>query len=328
MTPSTMKRPAFGLGILANGVTTVAILYVVLYAVYSRLEASALSASAFSDLVNNAIPLAIAAAGATLVILCRGFDLSVAGVLSLVNVVLATHPIDGAGGALASMAIAIAIGSAVGLCNGLLVAYGGLQSIAVTLAVMILTRGSALVILDAPGGGVSDWISETLTNSLWGIVPTSGLVAVVVAILWAIFRRTNTGVALYAVGKDQTAAALSGINVKRTKCITFILAGALYGLAGFMLSAQTASGDPNAGNSLMILVFASVALGGTTFSGGHGGLYGSMLGAATLMLLQKVLFASGLQSFYIGLFQGFVMIAAVIFVNVINYVARRSRDHA
>ncbi|AMV48439.1 ABC transporter permease [Paraburkholderia caribensis] len=328
MTTSTLKRPGLGLTMLTNGVATVAILYVVLYVVYSRVEADALTASTFSDLVNNATPLAIAAAGATLVILCRGFDLSVAGVLSLVNVVLATHPMDGASGALASMAIAIAIGCVVGFLNGLLVAYGGLQSIAVTLAMMIITRGLALVILDAPGGNVSDWISETLTNSIGGVVPASGLVVVAVAILWAIFRRTDVCVALYAVGKDQTAAALSGIDVKRTKCITFVLAGALYGLAGFMLSAQTASGDPNAGNSLMILVFASVALGGTAFSGGHGGLYGSMIGAATLMLLQKVLFSSGLQSFYIGLFQGLVMITAVVFVNAVTYVARRSRDHA
>jgi ribose transport system permease protein len=134
-----------------------------------------------------------------------------------------------------------------------------------------------LVILDAPGGSVSEWISDTLTNSLWGVVPASGLVAIAVALLWAVFRRTNTGVALYAVGKDQTAAALSGINVKRTKCIAFVMAGSLYGLAGFMLSAQT---------------------------------------------------ASGVQSFYIGLFQGFVMIVAVILVNVITYLARRNRQHA
>jgi ribose transport system permease protein len=328
MSTTTSARLAFPRGLLTNGVTTVVILYFILYGAYSRIEAGALSVSAFSDLVNNTIPLAIAAAGATFVILLGGFDLSVAGVLSLVNVVLATHPLGAAGGALVSLLIAIGIGASVGLCNGILVAYGGLQSIAVTLAVMILTRGLALVVLDAPGGGVSDWISDTFTNNLWGVVPISGLVAVAVALLWCMFRRTNTGVALYAVGKDQTAAALSGINVKRTKCIAFVLAGALYGLAGFMLSAQTASGDPNAGSTLMLLVFASVALGGTAFSGGQGGLYGSMIGAATLMLLQKVLFSSGVQSFYIGLFQGFVMIAAVIFVNLITYVARRSYGHA
>jgi ribose transport system permease protein len=78
----------------------------------------------------------------------------------------------------------------------------------------------------------------------------------------------------------------------------------------------------------MLLVFASVALGGTAFSGGHGSLYGSMIGAATLMLLQKVLFSSGVQSFYIGLFQGLVMVVAVIFVNLITYLARRSHRHA
>ncbi|MFB9125752.1 ABC transporter permease [Paraburkholderia dipogonis] len=327
MSTINTRRFSFSRDVLTNGVSTVVILYFILYAVYSRIETGALTVSAFSDLVNNTIPLAIAAAGATFVILLGGFDLSVAGVLSLVNVVLATHPLDGAGGALISILIAMSIGAAVGLCNGILVAYGGLQSIAVTLAVMILTRGLALVVLDAPGGGVSDWVSDTLTNNLWGVVPAAGLVAIGVALLWAIFRRTNTGVALYAVGKDETAAALSGINVKRTKCIAFVFAGALYGLAGFMLSAQTASGDPNAGATLMLLVFASVALGGTAFSGGQGGLYGSMIGAATLMLLQKVLFSSGVQSFYIGLFQGFVMIAAVIFVNLITYFARRSHGH-
>ncbi|CAE6851770.1 MULTISPECIES: ABC transporter permease [Paraburkholderia] len=328
MNTATGTRTASARGLLTDGLTTVVILYVMLYVVYSRVEAGALSASAFADLVNNSIPLAIAAAGATFVILLGGFDLSVAGVLSLVNVVLATHPMDGASGALTSAVIAIAIGAVVGLCNGFFVAYGGLQSIAVTLAMMILTKGLALVILDAPGGSVSEWISDTLTNSLWGVVPVSGLVAIAVALLWAVFRRTNTGVALYAVGKDQTAAALSGINVKRTKCIAFVMAGSLYGLAGFMLSAQTASGDPNAGSTLLLLVFASVALGGTAFTGGQGGLYGSMIGAATLMLLQKVLFSSGVQSFYIGLFQGIVMIVAVILVNVITYLARRNRQHA
>lgn len=328
MNTATGTRTASARGLLTDGLTTVVILYVMLYVVYSRVETGALSASAFADLVNNSIPLAIAAAGATFVILLGGFDLSVAGVLSLVNVVLATHPMDGASGALTSAVIAIAIGAVVGLCNGFFVAYGGLQSIAVTLAMMILTKGLALVVLDAPGGSVSEWISDTLTNSLWGVVPVSGLVAIAVALLWAVFRRTNTGVALYAVGKDQTAAALSGINVKRTKCIAFVMAGSQYGLAGFMLSAQTASGDPNAGSTLLLLVFASVALGGTAFTGGQGGLYGSMIGAATLMLLQKVLFSSGVQSFYIGLFQGFVMIVAVILVNVITYLARRNRQHA
>ena len=87
----------------------------------------------------------------------------------------------------------------------------------------------------------------------------------------------------------------------------------LYGVAGFMLSAQTATGNPNAGAPFLMLVFAAVALGGTSLSGGRGGLVGSIIGAGSLMLLQKVLFSGGVSSFYTGIFQGFVLIAAILF---------------
>ncbi len=293
---------------------TAALLYIVLLVAYVSIERSALSVSAFSDLVNNAAPLAIAAAGGTLIVLLRGFDLSVAGIISLVNVILATHPMDDALGALGSLGLALSVGAGVGLINGALIAYGGFQSIAITLAMMIMTGGLALVVLDAPGGAVADWLSENLTDTVAGF-PVSGLVMLAVVGLWAIARKTNFGVSLYAVGQDEHAAALSGIEVKRTRCLAFVFAGALYGLSGFMLSAQTATGNPTAGNSLLLLTFAAIALGGTSFRGGKGGLTGSIIGAASLMLLQKLLFSVGVQSFYIGLLQGVVMILAVGLMN-------------
>lgn len=86
-------------------------------------------------------------------------------------------------------------------------------------------------------------------------------------------------------------------RVKRTRCLAFVLAGALTLLSGYMLSAQTATGNPTAGNSLLLLTFAAIALGGTSFRGGKGGLTSSIIGAASLMLLQKLLFAIGVQSF-------------------------------
>lgn len=301
-------------GLSKSGAGTAALLYIVLFVAYVGIEHSAWSVSAFSDLVNNAAPLAIAAAGGTLIVLLRGFDLSVAGVISLVNVILATHPLDDAGGGLASLGIALAVGASVGLLNGVLVAYGGFQAIAITLASMIMTGGLALVILDAPGGSVAEWLSDTLTDTLAG-VPVSGLVLLAVAGLWAIVRKTDFGVSLYAVGQDEHAAALSGIPVKRTRCLAFVCAGGLYGLSGYMLSAQTATGNPTAGNSLLLLTFAAIALGGTSFRGGKGGLTGSIIAAASLMLLQKLLFSVGVQSFYIGLLQGVVMILAVSLMN-------------
>ncbi|MFC7398516.1 ABC transporter permease [Chelatococcus sp. GCM10030263] len=310
---------------LASGTGIIAALYVVLYAVYSFWDSTALTVDTALNLSNNATPLAIAAAGETLVVLARGFDLSIAGVISLTNVVMAVYPLDGPWGAFASLLICLAIGGLVGTVNGYLVGVLRLQSIAATLATMIICQGLALVILDAPGGTVADFVSYELTDLAFGVVPISGLIVLAVVLLWLVFTRTNVGVALYAVGADETAAGLSGVSVVRTRFVSFIGAGMLFGLAGFMLSAQTATGNPNGGTSFLLLTFAAVALGGTSLSGGRGGLVGSIIGAATLMLLQKVLFAGGVSSFYTGIFQGAVLILAVIFGGLVTRLVSGGR---
>jgi ribose transport system permease protein len=140
----------------------------------------------------------------------------------------------------------------------------------------------------------------------------AALIAAGVALLWTAIRYTDWGTALYAVGADQTTAALAGIATRRTRLVAFCFAGMFYGLAGYMLTAFTATGDPNAGKPYLILVYAAIAVGGTSFGGGRGGLVGSMIGAATLMLLQKVLFSLGILSFYMGIVEGLIMIVAVM----------------
>jgi ribose transport system permease protein len=307
---------------LVSGAIIVACLYLLLFAIYAAWEPTALSAYTLDSLVNNATPLAIAAAGETLVVLTRGFDLSVAGVMSLTNVVMAAYPLEGPGGALASLAICLGVGACVGAVNGYVVAFLKLQSIAATLGTMIICQGLALVILAAPGGTVADFVSNNLTDVLVGI-PIPGLVLAGLAVLWLLLRRTDTGIAVCTVGTDENSAAMSGISVARTRFIAFVGAGMIYGLAGFMLSAQTATGDPNGGRPFLMLTFAAVALGGTSLSGGRGGPIGSMIGAATLMLLQKVLFSGGVSSFYTGLFQGAVLILAIVFSRLLTRLLDR-----
>ncbi len=306
---------------LTDGAGVVAILYVILFALYALWDRSALSVSGVTDLSNNAAPLAIAAAGESLVVISRGFDLSVAGVVSLSNVLMASYPVDGPSGALVSLLICLGVGGAIGVLNGILVAILRLQSIAATLGTMIMGQGLALVIMDAPGGTVADWVSYTLTDVLFGIIPISGLIVLAVVALWFFFRRTDSCVGLFAVGADETAAALSGISVVRARFVAFVGAGLLYGLAGFMLSVQTATGNPTAGTPFLMLTFAAVALGGVSLTGGRGSLVGAIIGAATLMLLQKVLFSGGVSSFYTGIFQGVVMVLAIVFGSVISRLA-------
>jgi ribose transport system permease protein len=175
-----------------------------------------------------------------------------------------------------------------------------------------VASGLALLVLDAPGGSVPDFVSYDLMDVVLGSIPVASLVALSVVLVWMMLRRTDWGVALYAVGADETAAGLAGIRTRRVKFFAYCLAGVFYGLSGYMLSALTATGNPNAGNSYLLLTFAAIAIGGTSFSGGRGGVVGAMLGAATLTLLQKVLFSAGVSSFYTGIFQGIVMILAVL----------------
>ena len=300
------------LRLVSDGTVRALAFYLVLFSILAARESSVLSISGINDLLDNALPLALAAAGSALVVLTRNFDLSVAGVIALSNVLVATALHEGPAGAVLGLCLSLAVGLVVGAANGFLVAYRDLQSVAATFATMIICSGLALLVLDAPGGAVPRILSDGLTGIVGGFIPAAAIVAALVVVIWTALRRTDWGVALYAVGADEAAAALAGVRTRRTKFWAFCAAGTLYGLAGYMLSAITATGDPNAGNTYLILAYAAVAVGGVSFAGGYGGLLGAMLGAATLSLLQKVLFSLGVVSFYTGIAQGVTIILAVL----------------
>ncbi len=309
---SSRKLSHLAQELLANGALVVAVIYVLLFAFYAAAQGGVFALLQINDLLNNTMPLALAAVGGTVVMLTGGFDLSVAGVISLTNVCIATQIGDGPINAIWALLLAVLIGLVVGSINGVLVAYARVQSIASTLGTMIICAGLAIVVLDAPGGFVPDFISYNVTGFLWNVVPVSGLIALIVVLLWLVIRRTDFGVALYAVGADETAASLAGVPVRRTKFLAYSVGGVFYGLSGFMLSAVTATGSPSAGTSFLLLMFAAIAIGGTSFAGGYGGPIGSMIGAGVLALLQKALFSAGVSSFYTIIFQGVIMVLAVL----------------
>ena len=324
MSTAPQSRRLPNLKVLAESALLIVLIYAVMAVVYVSVQPSALSPYAIEALLNNSLPLMLAAAGATFVILQGGFDLSVAGIISLVNVVIAVMPVDGPLGALANLGVALSIGIAVGAVNGFLVAGLRIQAIAATLATMIVCQGAALLILGAPGGYVPDFMVYDLTGSVFG-VPVALVIILAVIALWSLYRRTDAGRNLLAVGQDRKAAGLSGINVERTEFFSFVWAGAFYALAAYMLAAQTSTGSPSAGEPFLLLSFAAVALGGTAFGGGRGGVTASLFGAATLTLMQKVLFALGVSSFYTGVIQGLIMILAVLFAAAVRYAVRSRR---
>lgn len=266
-------------------------------------------------LAQGGAALALAAIGATLVILSGGFDLSVGAVISLVNVVVASGVVKGDGplAFLLVMLLSVAVGALCGLINGACIAYGRLQPIVVTLSTMFILQGVTLLVMDSPGGSVPPVVSTVFMGDLLtDLVPMPIFLVGMALLFWAWAKRTGFGLHLYAVGGSMSSAKAVGVNVQRTLLLTYTAAGAMYGLAGLFISAQTGSGDPLVGNSLLLSVFAAVVIGGTRLGGGRGGPMGSVIGAFVLMIIVNILLIFNISAYYSTIAQGLVLIIAVM----------------
>ncbi len=268
-----------------------------------------------SLLASGGTTLALAAVGGTLVILSGGFDLSVGAIISLVNVVLAAGYIDDSTPAAfaVSLVVALTIGAACGLINGLLVACARIQPIVVTLSTMFIIQGITLLIMNSPGGTVPSSLGTYLMGDILpDLFPASLFLIIVSLLIWAWIKRMPFGLHLYAIGGNTEAARAVGAPITRSYLVTYTLAGAFYGLAGFFLSGQTGAGDPLVGNSLLLSVFAAIVIGGTRLGGGKGGPVGSVIGAFVLMLIVNILLLFNVSAYYSTIAQGVVLIAAVM----------------
>lgn len=254
------------------------------------------------------LPLVIAAIGVTLVIFTGQFDLSAAGVVTLVNVSMATWLGDLP--AWAAVLVALALGAAIGAFNGLLVVKAKLPAIAVTLAVLIALNGLALVVLPTPGGLIQPELVEALTGQ--AVIPRSIIVIAILVVLWLVYRRSRLGIYAFAAGQDDEALRLSGVSVARVRITIFAIAGLLYGVAGVFLSAAIQTGDATIGTTYLLQTFAAIAIGGTAFIGGSGSAIGTILGALTLTVIPKVLFVVGISGWVQQIFTGVLIILAVL----------------
>lgn len=302
-------------------VAIAATIFVVLYVLL--IVISPIAGSSF--LINNFIvltaPLALAAIGTTLVLIVGGFDLSVAGTISLSNVIAATAMAAHPEAAWPIALLVLLLGAGVGLINGFLIAGLGLPSLGVTLSANIVLAGIALIILPAPGGAVPSSFASALTGTV-GPVPIAALVLAAAAALWILFTKTRTGMSVFAIGGDIKAARLSGIPVTRVQITVYVLAGVCYSAAGLYFSALTATGSPSAGSSFLLTAFAAAALGLVSFRGGKGSAIAAIFGAATLTVIPKFLFAGGVADFWVGAFQGLVILIALCIPWISNRLGR------
>jgi ribose transport system permease protein len=281
------------------------VLYVVLFAVsIGSLPGSFEAAS----ITNNAIPLALAAVGQTIVVLTRGLDLSVGGMMDISNSLAATKMHASVGSELLWTAIVLGVGAAGGLVNGLLVAFGRLQPILVTLGTLSVFQGIALWVLPSPGGRVPGGYTDVLLNPNG---PSALVYVLALGLGWAALRRTRLGVSLYAIGNDEQAARANSIDVVRTKVLAYVASGVLAAAAGIALATTTTGGDAVGGDVFTLSSIAAVVVGGVSLFGGRGSAVGAICGAFVLTILVNVLFFANIDPLFQPFYQGLFLVLAV-----------------
>jgi len=257
---------------------------------------------------------ALAAMASTPAILGGGIDISIAPLFTMVSVVIEVVLLGhGITSAAVILPVAVLFGAAVGAFNGVLVNYGRYQAVVATLCMNFILSGFALAYAPSPVSGTTGWL--TALGSTAGGVP-GGLILIAVPLLaWFGLDRTPFVRTLRAVGGSETTAYTAGVNVAAVRTLAYTCGGAIAGLAGVAIVAQLhqAEADSAFVTPFILLAIAAVALGGTSLAGGRGGMLGSLLGAAVIFLIENLLAALNISSFWSQACYGAVLIVAIMF---------------
>ena len=300
--------------LLGRETTTLLALLLVL-AVFSVLNPAYLTASNFVDILDQATINGLLALGITFVIITGGIDLSVGSVMAVVIVVVGLLMTEFHVPPVPAVLGGIVLGILIGLINGVLVTRFKLQLFIATLATMSVFRGVAYIItggwpvLDMPGS-----FRAMLDGDLFGAFPIAVIILLVFAAVGHIvLTRTKTGVYIFAIGGNEEATRLSGVNVSRNKNIAYALCGIGAALAGMVMLARLGTGEPTAGQGYELNAIAAAAIGGTSLAGGKGSIIGTLLGALLLSALRVGLVVQGVDAFWQYIATGAIIAFAAYF---------------
>ncbi|EJL6276639.1 MULTISPECIES: ribose ABC transporter permease [Vibrio] len=262
---------------------------------------------------------AIIAVGMTLVILTAGIDLSVGSVLALCGAFAATL-VSMEVPVLVAVPTALLAGAALGAISGIIIAKGKVQAFIATLVTMTLLRGVTMVYTD--GRPISTGFTDTADTFAWfgtgyalGIPVPVWLMVVVFAGAWYLLNHTRFGRYVYAVGGNESATRLSGINVDRVKIGVYAICGLLAALAGIIVTSRLSSAQPTAGMGYELDAIAAVVLGGTSLMGGKGRIMGTLIGALIIGFLNNALNLLDVSSYYQMIAKAVVILLAVLVDN-------------
>ncbi|MFG2820008.1 ABC transporter permease [Kitasatospora sp. NPDC048365] len=289
---------------------------VVVLALFGALNDNYLSLNNIQVIAEAATITGLLAVVQTVVIICGGLDISVGSQAGVASVVSAMAFTTTGSNAYAGMAAAVAVGLLIGLLNGAVIVYGRVNPTIATLAGLAAYKGLAQLLSDgrAQGYVLNDPVFVFLGRGAIAGLPVMVWILIVVALaVHVLLKYTDLGRNLYAIGGNDTAARLAGININKYLVAVYGLIGIVSAVAGILLTARTGSGQPTSGSEgLELKAITAAALGGCALKGGKGGIGGTLLAVALLGALENGLTVQGINSFWQNVAQGTLLVVAVV----------------
>jgi ribose transport system permease protein len=292
------------------------VVLVVFCIIVSILNPRFLTVSNILNILRQTSINSVIAVGMTFVILTGGIDLSVGSILAISGAIAAAMISQGNNVYIAVLA-ALAIGAALGAFNGVIISKGKIQPFIATLGVMTLVRGYTLVFTDGKPISAGSSVNAAAFSNIGagyflGIPLPIYIMISVFGLAYYILRHTRTGRYVYSLGCNEEATIYSGINTDRIKILVYTISGFLAALAGIIITARLSSAQPQAGTGYELDAIAAVVLGGTSLAGGVGGIFGTIIGALIIGVLNNSLNLMDVSSYYQLLLKGLVILVAVL----------------
>lgn len=322
-----MEKKSIWKTITGSRETSLLIVLIVLCALISIKTPSFLGIQNISEILKNNSVTMIMALGMLLVLLIGGIDISIGSTLAFSGMTIGMlYKYDYIESTFLGFLIATAIGVACGFFIGIIIAYGKVAPIICTMGFMYIYRGFAYLVAhdEWAGADALGSFKEFALKDFLGINSTVWITIICYVAFFIIMKWTKFGRNIYAVGSNEEAAEISGINVNFVKTSVYTIMGALSGLTGALMTTVYASAQPNMATGKEMDVIAACVIGGVSMSGGRGSVVGALIGALILSVISKALPLIGIDSLAQNTVKGVIIIAVII----LNVLTQRMMDKA
>ena len=301
------------------------VLIIIAVVINAILQPNLLTLDTLNNNMRVFLPMIFLAVGQTFVMIGGGIDISVGGIVSIINVILATRVgLEGAPDQMWQFIIvSLLAGLIAGAINGFFIAFLRLQPIITTYATGFLYAGFALYLLPYPGGGIPRSVSEIYRTTTPLNIPLAFYIIAIILLVWWYIRSTRYGRYLYAVGGKAEAAYQTAVPVRRVVFSTYVISGLMAAFAGIAITMLSGSGNAEIGAAMTLTAITAAVIGGTAMSGGVGGVAGPIMGAITLGLINNIISFANIDTWWETLIKAVIIVVALATPGVINLVRRR-----